>query len=173
MIWVASPSLEVKGLSSGEADGERYQEETLQPVAMSYCYSVGPNSILPDYINPHRMRCIRDVFLSHSTKQQYPSHGSRTGDTAQEALAAHHPHPHAPSVPPHHCCISYEDAPPHLKITPCNLSPLPCWFPLTHTAPQGCCMLRHQALLGRLVMEPSIWLTSLNGTNYPSRSSVR
>ena len=47
----------------GNLSAERYQDEILQPLAIPYLHSLGPNSILQDNnAHPHRAGFIRDYL---------------------------------------------------------------------------------------------------------------
>src|SRR4029434_4038340 len=50
-------------LFGGTLNAERYRDEILQPVAIPYLHSLGPNSILQDdNAHPHRAGFIRDYL---------------------------------------------------------------------------------------------------------------
>ena len=51
------------GIIGGNLNAERYRDEILQPVAIPYLHSLGPNSILQDdKARPHRAWFIRDYL---------------------------------------------------------------------------------------------------------------
>uniref|UniRef100_A0A8C4DEX4 Tc1-like transposase DDE domain-containing protein n=1 Tax=Dicentrarchus labrax TaxID=13489 RepID=A0A8C4DEX4_DICLA len=50
-------------ITGGNLNAERYGDEILQPVAIPYLHSLGPNSILQDdNVRPHRTGFIRDYL---------------------------------------------------------------------------------------------------------------
>lgn len=65
-VWwrgATSPSLEKQGLFWSYLNAERYQDEILLPVAISYLHSLEQNSVLQDEnTRPHRAGFIRDYL---------------------------------------------------------------------------------------------------------------
>ena len=59
----------------GNLNAERYRDEILQPVAIPYLHSLGPNSILQDdNARPHRAGFIRDYLQNVGVeKMEWPA----------------------------------------------------------------------------------------------------
>lgn len=57
----------------GNLNAERYRDEILQPVAIPYLHSLGPNSILQDdNARPHRAGFIRDYLQNLGVERMEP-----------------------------------------------------------------------------------------------------